>query len=54
VIARDHGTGFDADTVPAGFGITNSITARLVEVGGSAKIESAPGKGTRVTMWVPL
>ncbi len=54
VIARDHGAGFDADNVPAGFGITNSITARLVEVGGSAKIESAPGKGTRVTLWVPL
>jgi signal transduction histidine kinase len=54
VIARDHGTGFDADSVPAGFGITNSITARLVEVGGSAKIESSPGKGTRVTLWVPL
>ena len=54
VIARDHGTGFDADNVPPGFGITNSITARLVEVGGSAKIESSPGKGTRVTLWVPL
>ncbi|HEX3778756.1 MAG TPA: ATP-binding protein [Pseudonocardiaceae bacterium] len=54
VIARDHGTGFDAQQAPAGFGITNSITARLVEVGGSAKIESAPGKGTRVTLWVPL
>jgi signal transduction histidine kinase len=54
VIARDHGTGFDSDSVPPGFGITNSITARLVEVGGSAKIESSPGKGTRVTLWVPL
>lgn len=54
VIARDHGTGFDSDNVPPGFGIANSITARLVEVGGSAKIESAPGKGTRVTLWVPL
>jgi signal transduction histidine kinase len=54
VIARDHGTGFDSDNVRAGFGIANSITARLVEVGGSAKIESSPGKGTRVTLWVPL
>lgn len=54
VIARDHGTGFDSENVPAGFGITNSITARLVEAGGSAKIESSPGKGTRVTLWVPL
>jgi signal transduction histidine kinase len=54
VIARDHGTGFDAESVPTGFGIANSITARLVEVGGSARIESSPGKGTRVTLWVPL
>ncbi len=54
VIARDHGAGFDAQQAPAGFGITNSITARLVEVGGSAKIDSSPGKGTRVTLWVPL
>lgn len=54
VIARDHGTGFSDADRPAGFGISNSITARLADVGGSSTVESEPGKGTRVTLWVPL
>jgi signal transduction histidine kinase len=54
VIARDHGTGFSETDRPAGFGISNSITARLADVGGSSTIESEPGRGTRVTLWVPL
>lgn len=54
VIARDHGTGFSDEDRPAGFGISNSITARLADVGGSASVESEPGMGTRVTLWVPL
>jgi signal transduction histidine kinase len=53
VIARDHGVGFDQDQRPAGFGISESIVARLAEVGGQAKVESTPGRGTRVTLWVP-
>lgn len=54
VIARDHGTGFSEADRPAGFGISNSITARLADVGGSSRVESEPGRGTRVTLWVPL
>jgi signal transduction histidine kinase len=54
VIARDHGTGFSDTDRPAGFGISNSITARLADVGGSSTVESEPGRGTRVTLWVPL
>ncbi|HEX5405657.1 MAG TPA: ATP-binding protein [Pseudonocardiaceae bacterium] len=54
VIARDHGTGFSDADRPAGFGISNSITARLADVGGSSVVESEPGRGTRVTLWVPL
>jgi Histidine kinase-, DNA gyrase B-, and HSP90-like ATPase len=54
VIARDHGTGFSEADRPAGFGISNSITARLAEVGGTSTVESEPGRGTRVTLWVPL
>ncbi|RZQ65435.1 ATP-binding protein [Amycolatopsis suaedae] len=53
VITRDHGTGFSAENRPPGFGISESITARLAEVGGTATVESAPGNGTRVTLWVP-
>ncbi|PXY31651.1 sensor histidine kinase [Prauserella muralis] len=52
-IIRDHGTGFSPGERKAGFGISESITARLAEVGGTATVESTPGSGTRVTLWVP-
>ncbi|MCR6483479.1 ATP-binding protein [Amycolatopsis sp. OK19-0408] len=51
---RDHGTGFDPKARRAGFGIENSIHARLAEIGGSARIDSAPGQGTRVVLTAPL
>ncbi|NKQ53274.1 ATP-binding protein [Amycolatopsis sp. K13G38] len=53
VTIRDHGTGFDESERPAGFGISESISARLAEAGGRARIESRPGSGTRVTLWMP-
>ncbi|MFD2418667.1 ATP-binding protein [Amycolatopsis pigmentata] len=53
VITRDHGAGYDEATRPAGFGVSESMTARLTEVGGWCRIESWPGRGTRVTLWVP-
>lgn len=53
VIARDHGSGFDDADRPAGFGISESIAARLAEVGGRSHVDSQPGRGTRVTLWVP-
>ncbi|NIH86301.1 sensor histidine kinase [Amycolatopsis granulosa] len=53
VIIRDHGTGFDAADRPPGFGISQSITARVTEAGGQARVESSPGGGTRVTLWMP-
>ncbi|MGW3960449.1 sensor histidine kinase [Amycolatopsis sp. NPDC005003] len=55
VITRDHGSGFSAVDHPAGFGISESITARLAEVGGTSLVESGlAGGGTRVTLWVPF
>lgn len=54
VITRDHGSGFSQDTRPPGFGISESINARLAEVGGTSLVESTPGSGTRVTLWVPF
>ena len=55
VITRDHGAGFSPADRPAGFGISESITARLAEVGGTSRVESGlPGGGTRVTLWVPF
>jgi signal transduction histidine kinase len=53
VITRDHGAGYDEGARPAGFGVSESMKARLAEVGGWCRIESRPGRGTRVTMWVP-
>ena len=53
VIARDHGSGFSDADRPAGFGISESIAARLAEVGGRSQVHSQPGRGTRVTLWVP-
>lgn len=53
VVVRDHGSGFDPDLVLPGFGIRQSIQARVEEAGGRASVWSAPGQGTRVRMWVP-
>jgi signal transduction histidine kinase len=53
VVARDQGQGFDVQDRPPGFGISQSIMARLAEVGGHGTVDSQPGRGTRVTMWVP-
>ncbi|WP_103348942.1 sensor histidine kinase [Amycolatopsis sp. CA-128772] len=53
VVARDQGQGFDVGARPPGFGISQSIVARLAEVGGHGTVDSQPGRGTRVTMWVP-
>lgn len=53
VVTRDHGVGYDERTRPPGFGVSESMKARLTEVGGWCRIESQPGRGTRVTMWVP-
>jgi signal transduction histidine kinase len=52
-VVRDHGVGFDVQQRPPGFGISQSIEARLREVGGHGTVHSRPGDGTRVTMWVP-
>jgi len=53
VVVHDEGRGFDPATTPPGTGITSSIRGRLRDVGGSATIESRPGRGTDVTVWVP-
>ena len=54
VSVRDHGRGFDVDGRRRGFGIDNSIVARLAEIGGAARIDSTPGQGTRVVLTAPL
>ena len=54
VIVRDHGAGFDEQVPKAGFGIRQSICERMADADGRAEIWSRPGRGTRVTLWVPL
>jgi signal transduction histidine kinase len=53
VTVRDQGRGFDTDAIAPGFGLSQSVHGRLEEVDGKAEIWSRPGRGTRVTLWVP-
>jgi signal transduction histidine kinase len=52
VTVRDLGKGFDPDNLREGFGIRESIRGRLCMVGGSARVESTPGSGTAIHLWV--
>ncbi|WP_448627604.1 sensor histidine kinase [Geodermatophilus sp. URMC 64] len=53
VEVADEGRGFVPARADAGFGIRNSIRARLHDAGGDAEVTSAPGRGTRVRLVVP-
>jgi signal transduction histidine kinase len=58
VEVRDEGRGFAWDPAhlispPRGFGLW-SIADRLTQVGGQFSVDSAPGRGARFTMEVPL
>ncbi|MBE3599573.1 MAG: hypothetical protein IMX02_12585 [Limnochordaceae bacterium] len=50
---RDDGAGFDPATLQPGLGL-RSIAARVVEMGGAWHIDSRPGLGTTLTVWIPL
>jgi signal transduction histidine kinase len=54
VVVADEGTGFDVATLEGadGFGLP-SVRERLELVGGRLGVESAPGRGTRVTVAIP-
>jgi histidine kinase/DNA gyrase B/HSP90-like ATPase len=54
VRVADAGAGFDTSVTRAGFGLSESIGARLHAVGGTAVVRSAPGRGTVVELTVPL
>ena len=49
----DDGVGFDARHRSAGVGFTN-MNDRLGAIGGSLRVESAPGRGTKIQGAVPL
>ncbi len=53
-LVTDNGEGFVPADVPAGkLGYRESIVARLSDVGGNARVFSAPGSGTTVVLEVP-
>jgi signal transduction histidine kinase len=55
VIVRDDGLGFDPKRIETGEGLgLPNIRQRASLYGGQVHIESAPGKGTRVTLSMPV
>ena len=53
VLVTDRGCGFDVPGTRQGIGLSQSITARLAEVGGIASVDSEPGQGTTVELRWP-
>jgi signal transduction histidine kinase len=51
---KDDGAGFDADGVEEGIGMSRSIRARVVEVGGRVEVAGRPGSGAEIRLWVPV
>ncbi|MGV0852656.1 ATP-binding protein [Mycolicibacterium phlei] len=47
----DNGIGFDVEHPRDGHGVTDSIIGRMRRAGGSARIQSAPGRGTVVDLY---
>jgi signal transduction histidine kinase len=50
---RDDGAGFDPASTVERLGTQQSIRARIAEVGGWATVQSRPGEGAEVCLWVP-
>jgi signal transduction histidine kinase len=54
VFVRDRGRGFDPDAVPGDRkGLAESVHGRMARRGGSARVRSAPGEGTEVSLTMP-
>ncbi|MCX6998433.1 MAG: sensor histidine kinase [Kiritimatiellaeota bacterium] len=51
---EDNGCGFDAQALPAGGNGLRIQRERLASLGGRIELHSAPGRGTRVKLVVPL
>lgn len=61
VSVHDEGPGFDPTAVAAGGardgdgqGLARSIRGRVEAVGGSVEVDSAPGRGCEVRLWIPF
>jgi signal transduction histidine kinase len=53
IVIEDDGRGFDAEGTRAGNGLAN-LRLRAEQAGGAISVESTPGKGTRVTLSLPV
>ena len=50
---HDNGAGFDVANARERVGLSRSIRGRMEEVGGNVEIDSRPGAGTEVRLWLP-
>jgi signal transduction histidine kinase len=50
---KDDGAGYDPAATNEGVGVSSSIRARIVEVGGRVELDGNPGRGAEVRLWVP-
>jgi signal transduction histidine kinase len=53
MVISDNGKGFDPNTVPQGIGLHN-IRQRARHMGGKVEIVSLPGRGTTITVTLPI
>lgn len=54
IVVSDDGVGFDQESQPLGFGLDTQAGQALRDVGVTARIRSAPGHGTSVTLVGPV
>ena len=52
VSVKDDGSGFDPSGITESIGMSRSIRGRIEEAGGCADVESAPGRGAEVQLWI--
>jgi len=52
VSVKDDGSGFDPATAIEGQGLTRSIRGRMAEVGGRVEVDSRPGRGAEIRLYV--
>jgi signal transduction histidine kinase len=50
---KDDGRGFDPATTDERVGLSRSIRGRINEVGGRVELNSRPGEGAEVCLWLP-
>jgi signal transduction histidine kinase len=54
VFVRDRGRGFDPAAVPPDrMGLAGSVVGRMERHGGTARVRSAPGEGTEISLSMP-